>query len=179
MSNVSVPSQLPTGEFERLLELLRLHYAFPLPIPLSGKYFELLFAKAVKGTQEEQKLLFDVHRDGTGWSLKTFQTRNNKFEVVIQRCDILKDPMVSLADPVERLGQKILERFSAFIHHSADRQAVIDPRLGFLLRDKSERNFVFFQQAYKTYAPGDVQWRWANDEHKSIMGFVDSQLTFR
>lgn len=121
MLNSTVPSQLPPEEFERLLELLRLHYAYPLPIPLSGKYFELLFAEAVKGTQEEKKLLFDVHRKDVGWSLKTFQTSSDQFEVVIQRCDILKDPKVSLEDPVEHLGQKILERFSAFVDHSAYR----------------------------------------------------------
>lgn len=124
-------------------------------------------------------MLFDVHRGGIGWSLKTSQTNNNQFEVVIQRCDILKDPTVSLDDPVERLGQKILERFFAFVDLSSREQSVIDPRVGFLLRDKSEKSFVFFQQAYKKYVPNNVQWRWANDGRKSIMGFVDERLTFR
>ena len=177
--SLPIPSQLLPEEFERLLELLKLHYAYPLPIPLGGRYFELLFAEAVKGTQEKQKLLFDVHRGGTGWSLKTFQTSSNQFEVVIQRCDILKDSSVSLDDPVEKLGRKILERFLAFVDYSANRQTITDPRLGFLLRDKQERNFVFFQQAYNTYRPADIRWRWANDDHKSIMGFVGEHLTFR
>lgn len=38
---------------------------------------------------------------------------------------------------------------------------------------------MFFQQAYKTYNLADVEWRWANDEHKSIVGFVNGHLTFR
>ena len=178
MSPSTVPSRLNPEEFSRLLELLKLHYSFPLPIPLSGKY-ELLFAKAVQGVQEQRKLLFDVYHQGVGWSLKTFQTASQQFEVVIQRCDILSDASVALDDPEDKLGLKILERFYTFADISATEQRVSDPRAGFLLRDKQEKNFVFFQQSYERHAPSDVKWRWANDDRKSMMGFVNGTLTFR
>ncbi len=70
-SAIPVPATLSSSEYDRLVKLLTLHYAYPLPYPLAGAYFEELFANAVGGRREERKLLFDVLRNGTGWSLKT------------------------------------------------------------------------------------------------------------
>ena len=66
-----VPERLPPTEYDRLIGLLTMHYSYPLSYPLAGAYFEHLFAAAVNGVRERRKLLFDVLRDGTGWSLKT------------------------------------------------------------------------------------------------------------
>lgn len=59
-SRASLPATLPPDEYARLVKLLAVHYAQPLPYPLSGAYFEELFAAAVGGRREEKKLLFDV-----------------------------------------------------------------------------------------------------------------------
>ncbi len=42
-----LPSALLPAEYDRLVKLLTLHYAYPLPYPLAGAYFEELFASAV------------------------------------------------------------------------------------------------------------------------------------
>lgn len=172
-------STLPTAEYDRLVKLLAVHYAYPLPYPLSGAYFEELFASAVGGVREERKKLFDVLRGRTGWSLKTalqLKPRGDSFPVVIQRCDILKDRALSLASPVELLGERILAHFNSFAQESISAQNIDDPRAGFLLRNRSERDFIFFQQRYRLYAPSEVEWRWANTERNSLQGFADGRL---
>lgn len=173
--------RLEDSEYGRLKKLLTLHFTHPLPLPLGGGYFETLFAQTVGGIREEQKLLFDVLKGSVGWSLKTLLKTGNadQFEVVIQRCDILRDRSVKLDDPVSMLGLKILEHFSAFATRSLAQQNVTDARGGFLLRDRREQRFMFFQERYKLYQPGEVEWRWANAERKSLMGFVDGTLVLR
>lgn len=104
---------LPMDEYDRLAKLLTMHYAYPLPYPLAGAHFETLFA-AAGGQREERKLLFDVLRQKTGWSLKTLLTNRDTFEVVIQRCDILRERAITLDSPVALLGERILSHFNEF-----------------------------------------------------------------
>ena len=179
---IPIPATLSAPHYDRLVKLLALHYAYPLPYPLAGAYFEELFAAAVGGIREERKLLFDVLRGRTGWSLKTLlHTRapGNLFEVVIQRCDILKDRALSLDSPTDLLGARILAHFNTFAQGSIDAQNIDDPRAGFLIRDRAERDFRFFQERSRLYTPGEVAWRWANTDRKSLIGFVDDRLVLR
>ena len=182
-SSSFIPPYIADAEYEYLVKLLRLHYAYPLPYPLSGAYFEEPFATAIGGKREERKQLFDVLRARTGWSLKTLLWPNvsigSAFEVVIQRCDILKDRNLTLDSPATALGVQILRRFNGSCEHSAEVQQVDDSRAGFLLRNAQERNFVFFQQRYRLYSQDEVEWRWANDERKSLMGYVTGTLVLR
>ena len=177
------PARLQPAEYNRLVKLLALHYASPLPYPLSGAHFEELFASAVGGVREEKKLLFDVLLGEIGWSLKTvLQSNTSKgasFEVIIQRCDILKDHTLSLASPVELLGERILAHFNNFARRSATAQNVADPRAGFLLRNRAQRDFIFFQQRHRLYTSAEVTWRWANSNKNSLMGFENDRLIFR
>jgi len=175
-------STISDDEYDRLVKLLTLHYAYPLPYPLAGAYFEEIFAASVNGVREPRKLLFDVLRDQSGWSLKTHLASKKKgdtFEVVIQRCDILKDRNISLDNPVEVLGESILSHFNRFFNTSVDRQKVTDPRVAFLIRDRSQKNFTFFQKQYELYESDKITWRWANDNNRSIMGFVHDKLVLR
>jgi len=164
-----VPAGLPAHEYERLVKLLELHYALPLAYPLAGAIFEELFANAVGGQCEKKKLLFDVLRGATGWSLKTVQVARANvrpgatFEAVIQRCNILTDAAVSARSPAPVLGERILSHFNYFCERSSAAQNIIDPRVAFLVRDKAQRNFLFFQQRFRPYATDEVTWRWAND----------------
>lgn len=177
-----LPSTLSNGEYDRLVKLLTLHYAYPLPYPLAGAYFEELFANAVGARREERKLLFDVLHDNTGWSLKTHQAnkhRGEKFEVVIQRCDIMKDASITLNNPVDMLGEHILLHFNGFYQNSVIAQQVADPRAAYLLRSSNERDFLFFQQRYRVYKPKEVSWRWANELRRSLMGYVGDNLVLR
>ncbi len=149
----TIASTLPSLEYDRLVKLLAVHYAYPLPYPLAGTYFEELFASAVSGEREKRKLLFDVLRGRTGWSLKTAQqtkSRGDLFEVVIQRCNILKDQdrTITLDSPIEVLGERIVEHFNKFALNSYATQDVEDPRAGFLIRDNAEHSFIFFQRNY-------------------------------
>lgn len=179
----SVPSTLPAKQYKRLVELLALHYSYPLAYPLAGAYFEEVFAASVNGSREEEKNLFDVVRGGTGWSLKTLLwntiSLGDPFELVLQRCDILKDRSLTLESPIGKLGAAILKRFNDFCEASALEQGVNDPRAGFLLRDRAEENFVFFQQRYRLYSPDEVSWQWANGERRSLMGRVGERLILR
>ncbi len=179
----STDVKLTPSQFASLVKLLTVHYAYPLPYPLAGGYFEELFAAAVRGTREPKKLLFDVLDGGTGWSLKTLLwTRlqaQATFEVVVQRCDILKDRKLSLASGEAVLGRKILQRFRNFCEGSAAKQGVSDPRAGFLIRNRAEREFVFFQQRYRLFDADEVEWRWANDDRRSLMGYVGETLVLR
>lgn len=175
-------STLPAEEYDRLVKLLTVHYAYPLPYPLAGAYFEEIFAASVNGQREPRKLLFDVLREQTGWSLKTHQARKSRgdsFEVVIQRCDILKDKSISLESPVEVLGEHILRHFNIFFNTSISRQEITDPRSAFLLRDRDQKNFIFFQKQYDVHTSDELTWRWANDDNRSIMGFMNDELVLR
>jgi len=181
-SAVDVPSVLGDEERDLLIKLLALHYVNPLPYPLAGAYFEELFATAIDGKREERKLLFDVHRAGIGWSLKTAQQekrRGDTFEIVLQRCDILKDRSVSLQDPVEDLGRKVVNHFNGFHAKSVVEQEISDPRAAFLIRNRSAQRFIFFQCRYQIYRPEEVVWSWANDENRSLMGRVEGKLVYR
>lgn len=179
----SIPSTLLPTEYDRLTKLLAAHFAFPLPYPLAGAFFEELFASAVGGVREPRKLLFDVLRDSTGWSLKTLQWAKrgsgDSFELVLQRCDILRDPGLSLDSPVEVLGERIHARFHRFCMESYDRQHIDDPRAGFLVRDRAQTEFVFFQQRYRLYTAPELRWRWATPERNSLMGYAEDRLAFR
>ena len=169
-------------EYDRLVKLLTVHCAYPLPYPLAGAYFEELFAASVNGKREPRKLLFDVLRDRTGWSLKTHQAKRTKgdtFEVVIQRCDILKNKNISLESPVEILGEHILNHFNSFFNTSIQRQEITDHRAAFLIRDSNQKYFIFFQEKYEIYKSHEISWRWSNDNNRSIMGFIDSKLVLR
>lgn len=175
-------STLPAEEYDRLVKLLAVHYAYPLPYPLAGAYFEEIFAASVNGQREPRKLLFDVLRGQVGWSLKTHQARKLKgdtFEVVIQLCDILKDKTISLASSIEVLGAHILRHFNTFFDISVKRQRVTDPRSAFLIRDRNQKNFIFFQKQYQIYQADELTWRWANDDNRSMMGFVNDKLVLR
>jgi len=176
-------SKLEHPEWEKLVKLLTLHYSYPLRYPLAGAYFEELFAEAVGGNREERKLLFDVLRGPTGWSLKTLLRATPAsaagFEVVLQRCDILRDRNLSLSDSPEKLGDHILAHFNAFCERAIEVQQVDDPRAAFLIRNRPERRFVFFQQQYELYAPGQLTWQWANDERRSLLAFAEGRLVFR
>jgi hypothetical protein len=178
-----IPAKLTPSEYDRLVKLLTLHYAYPLPYPLAGAYFEELFASSVSGAREERKVLFDVLRDETGWSLKTILVgalgTRKTFEVVVQRCDILKDPKLSLNSTVEALGAAILGHFNRNCEASAKLQKIRDTRAGFLIRSRDERKFVFFQQRYRLYKPREVSWRWANSDRRSLMGSVGGSLVLR
>lgn len=179
----SVSSQLMPAEFDRLVKLLTVHYGYPLPYPLAGAYFEELFAASVGGKREPRKLLFDVIHGDIGWSLKTLVwsrlVSDATLEVVVQRCDILKNRELSLDSSEAVLGQNILEHFGRSCEASARMQAVKDPRAGFLIRNKKERDFVFFQQRFRLYDRREVEWRWANDDRKSLMGYADGSLVLR
>lgn len=179
----AISPQLLPGEYERLVQLLTVHYGYPLPYPLSGAYFEELFAAAVGGKREERKLLFDVLRQNIGWSLKTLLWPNlqtgTQIDVVVQRCDILRNREVTLDLPPPTLGRHILDLFNGFCVASAHDQGVSDPRAGFLVRNRSERDFVFFQQRYRLYTPDEVEWAWANDGQRSLLGTVNGQLVLR
>ena len=177
---------LTKSEADILLKLLTLHFAYPLAYPLAGAYFEEIFARTVGGQRETKKLLFDVLLHETGWSLKTYlgQSRSSinigsTFEVVIQRCDILRDRTLSLSTPPETLGNAIMQRFNQWALKSLSKQGVSDPRAGFLLRNTSETRFVFFQQRYRLHEPAEVEWRWANAEQRSLMGYVEGSLVLR
>lgn len=184
-ADAPVPADLLPHEHERLVKLLAVHYAYPLPYPLAGAYFEELFANAVAGRRETRKLLFDVLRGNIGWSLKTHEVATSRvrpgetFEVVIQRCDILKDKSLSLDSPLTALGESILHHFNGFCQSSARAQSVDDLRAGFLIRDPIQRNFVFFQQRYHLYQPDEVEWRWANVARNSLMGYAHGTLVLR
>lgn len=160
-----------------------MHYSYPLPYPLSGPYFEELFATAIHGRRETRKLLFDVCCGSLGWSLKTLLWGNigpdTNFEVVIQRCDIFKDKTLSIQSDVATLGHRILQHFNRFGEESLYKQGIDDARCGFLLRTKGERSFVFFQQRYRFYSSGEVTWRWANSDRRSLLGFLDGKLVLR
>ena len=174
---------LSPHEYDRLVKLLTVHYAYPLRYPLAGAFFEELFAACVGGVREERKLLFDILKDGVGWSLKTLLwTRlqpEGTFEVVVQRCDILKDRSLNLNSPVEVLGRAILNHFNNFCRSSAREQTISDPRAAFLVRNRQERDFVFFQQRYRLYQAREVRWQWANEERRSLMGYVGDSLVLR
>lgn len=178
-----IPPTLSRAESETLVKLLTLHFAYPLAYPLAGAYFEEIFAQAVGGKRETRKLLFDLLREGTGWSLKTHIRSNvntgSSFEVVVQRCDILRNRNLTIASPVESLGNAIAHHFNQWAIGSVERQEVFDPRAGFLLRNRTETNFVFFQQRYRLYDPSEVTWRWATEQERSLMGFVADDLVFR
>lgn len=165
----------------QLVKLLTVHYAYPLPYPLAGAYFEELFASVVGGEREKRKLLFDVLQGPVGWSLKTllWSRLTGDFELVLQRCDILRDKKLSLSSPIETLGRSILERFNTFCEKSSADQGVSDPRAAFLIRDVAEKNFVFFQQRYRLYTDAEVEWQWGTDDRKSLKGFVDGRLVLR
>ena len=179
----TVPAYLPSDEYDRLVKLLAMHFSYPLPYPLAGAYFEQLFGAAVGGYREQRKLLYDVLHGRTGWSLKTLLKSSmeigESFEVVIQRCDILRDQSLSLDSPVEVLGERVLQRFGTFAEDSGQKQGVDDPRAGFLIRTRAERDFTFFQQRYRLYSVGEVQWRWANEYRRSLMGYVAGDLVLR
>lgn len=181
----AIEAGLPRVVYDRLIKLLMLHYAYPLPYPLAGANFEVLFASAVEGEQVEGKLLFDVVHKQTGWSLKTLKVTRAQlnsggtFEVVLQRCDILKDRALSLDSPTELLGERILSHFGAFAGSSYEKQGLNDPRAAFLLRDRSERKFAFFQQRYRLYDSSEVDWKWATEERKSLIGSVAGSKVLR
>ena len=183
LSTSSIPSQLAAPQSSRLVQLLSMHYSYPLPYPLSGSYFEELFATAIHGRREKRKLLFDVCQGSIGWSLKTLLWSNlepeTSFEVVIQRCDILKDKALSIQSDVVTLGRRILQHFNRFGEESLHKQDIDDARCGFLLRNRAERDFVFFQQRYQFYSDGGVIWRWANSDQRSLLGFRDGKLVLR
>jgi hypothetical protein len=180
-----IPTNLTDDEYEMLAKLLAVHYAYPLQYPLAGGFFEELFAVATKAKRESRKLLFDVLRGNIGWSLKTLKVSRVKlspgdsFEAVIQRCDILKDKDLSLTSPEPVLGLKILERFYGFCKKSLVAQSVADPRAGFLIRNSTEHDFVFFQQRYRLYAAEEVQWHWSNSDKNSLIGEVSGNRVLR
>jgi hypothetical protein len=162
-SPMPIPSRLTETEIEYLLKLLRLHFAYPLAYPLSGAYFEELFSAAVHGMREKRKRLFDVLRNGTGWSLKTLQwpilAPETSFEVVIQRCDIFRNPGLSLDSPIVALGRQVLHQFNSFCEESAVAQGVSDPRAAFLLRERTGLHFSLFQRRYRLFSADEVEWR--------------------
>ncbi len=179
----TIPAYLPSDEYDRLVKLLAMHFSYPLPYPLAGAYFEQLFGAAVGGYREQRKLLYDVLRGRIGWSLKTLLKSNmeigDSFEVVIQRCDILRDQSLSLDSPVKVLGEHILQHFNIFAEDSSQKQDVGDPRAAFLIRNRAERDFTFFQHRYRLYSPDEVQWRWANEYRRSLIGYVAEDLVLR
>jgi hypothetical protein len=164
-------------------QVLELHLAYPLPYPLAGAYFEEIFAYTVGGTREPRKLLFDVVKGTVGWSLKTLQWQDLKpgasFEVVIQRCDILKNASLTLAaTELAALGAAILSHFKTFADLSAQVQVVDDPRAGFLIRDL-ENNFVFFQSAYRAHPEEELTWEWGSERRNSLVGRLGSKIVLR
>lgn len=182
-----VPAALPPSQYDRMVKLLTVHYAFPLPYPLAGAFFEELFAEAVGGVREERKgmrkLLFDVLRGQTGWSLKTLVWPSieigDAIEVVVQRCDILRDRTLSLATPANVLGERILNHFNDFCLMSAERQGIPDQRAGFLVRKPGDRDFAFFQHRPRIYSPAELTWQWARDRENSLVGCDGDRTVYR
>lgn len=176
-----VSSRLPSDEFVFLARLLGVHFVLPLPYPLSGAYFEEMFAAAVGGHRATKKLLFDVYKGDIGWSLKTllWHTQATDFELVLQRCDILSDRSLTVNHPVSLLGQRIVDHFNQFCLRSLHEQQITDPRAAFLIRNRAETDFVLFQQRLRLYGSEEISWRWANSEQRSLMGYAGDQLIFR
>ena len=101
------------------------------------------------------------------------------FEVVLQRCDILKDRGLSLESPIEVLGERLLQHLNDFCLRSARDQKVSDCRDGFLIRSRNERDFIFFQQRHRLYHSSEVTWQWSNEMKRSMMGHLNGELILR
>ena len=170
-------------EVELLIKLLNVHYSYPMPCSLAGTIFEELFASAIKGRKADKKLLFDAYKDDIGWSLKTLQwvkrTTGSSFELVLQRCDILKDKSLNIDLPENVLGLRIIEHFSSFYFTSVKEQKIADPRSCFLLRNKEETSFTLFQQRYQLYSADQIEWKWSNPEKNSLIGTCNDKLVYR
>lgn len=174
-----VPAKISSDQYDLLVKLLTVHFVYPLPYSVSGAYFEELFAYVVRGQREARKLLFDVHRDGIEWSLKTKveSTRisfNSNFTVVLKRSDVLKDRSLSLNSPAQDLGDQVIVDLQSFYSISAQQQGITDPRIAFLVRDTQERNFFLFQRRYLPYEPSHITWQWANERQNSIIGYYNN-----
>lgn len=169
--------KLDNEAYNKFLNFIKLHYAYPLPFTLSGAYFEEIFALSVNGKRGTGKDLFDVTKQSTGWSLKTVQsdskTERSYFEVVLKRSDILRDDSVrnsyETATP-EELGRLILRDLQEFLDLSKEKQGVKDARIAFLLRNREETHFTLFQIPYQI--PKELTWRRGTEtSRKSIIGF--------
>jgi len=168
---------------ETLIKLLSVHYNFPLAYPLAGAYFEEMFAYASSGKRSDKKLLFDCVKGTTGWSLKTiiwpkFEI-DDSFEVVLQRCDILRDRGLSMQSTEAKLGAAIEERWTGFVKQSMVDQGITDARNAFLVRDRRERRFALIDVPNRATELIGLRWMWANPEKRSLLGYKGDKLIYR
>lgn len=177
--------KLDNEAYSRFINYIKLHYAYPLPFDLSGAYFEEIFALSVNGKRGIGKDLFDVTRGTVGWSLKTTQwyPRANKrhFEIVLKRSDILRDDnlrgLYEEARP-EELGSLIQKDLQDFLDLSKQKQGVEEARIAFLLRNRTETQFILFQVPYQI--PQNLRWERGNQSNrKSLIGFDGNRKVLR
>lgn len=174
-------------QIDKLKQFINIHLSLPMKYELAGSNFETLFALMIGGKRETRKLLFDVIKDTTGWSLKTLQTNGNKFEIVLKRCNVINKDLAWQTSDAQIIGDAIIDNVNEFYSKSVLKQDVADKRLCILLASKDAKTYRIFQQKLAVYEKDDIEWRFSKQdkngnekpEIKSLMGYHEDKLVYR
>jgi hypothetical protein len=176
------------GVLLRIAKLINIHFSLPILYDLSGGNFESFFAEAIDGKRETKKRLFDVTKGDIGWSLKTLQTTSDeKFELVLKRCDVIKRDFAWQTENAQIIGDTVIQSFADFYEKSLVDQRVSEPRIAIMLVHKKALRFRVFQMGMKMYLREEIIWEFSRldkedkekSEIKSIIGKVDGKAVYR
>lgn len=191
-------SLLGQAELERLRNAACSYLSLPTSTDLASDASEEIFAYAVQGTtasklttKKRSKLLFDVLRGTTGWSLKTYMPSRLEsgagFEVVLARAAVESKsrrnetgPTIDIATATpEEVGAAVLAVRREVLARSMEKQQVDDPREAFILRSKDNRQFRIFEHPLTVEPDSMVEWCWSNADRLGLQGRVDGQVAYR
>ena len=185
-------SSLSQEELERLRRAACAYLSLPTSTDLAPDASEEIFAYAVGGmtaseltTKKRSKLLFDVLRGSTGWSLKTYTPSRldsgSVFEVVLARAAVESRSRRSQAQTTidiatakpEEVGTAVLAVRREVLERSKSEQNIDDPREAFILRSKNNQCFRVFEHPLEVESDSMVDWRWSNADRLGLQGWVD------
>jgi hypothetical protein len=176
-------SLLEDGVLERVKHGIAVFLTVPFNPTVSGASWEGIFAHGVGGTVsgtggvaggKGSKTLFDVVRAEIGWSCKTLlmptpDPRGSVLEFVIKRADVLRKYSLEMRDPHELARHILLDRNEEYTK-SATAQGIDDPRVGILLRERSQRDFCYWEEEYGLFEVDDYEWDWGSEKAISVVG---------
>lgn len=181
---------LTESELDELKRAIRAYMTLPFSTDVVGDQFEAIFAAATGGKvatpegMRRSKLLFDVTREGIGWSLKTYSppalpTAGHTFEIVIARASVFSGGLsIESGDPND-FGAAIMTIRRDLLERSLSLQGVDDPREGFLLRSKDNKSYMYFEEALMVEADDEIQWQWTDERRRGLQGRVGNAVKYR